>query len=57
VPFDIPSGSMSPPICLDSVVGRDRKYTLELLEELDTKGKAMFDMIDNYAKEHGCYEA
>ena len=23
---------------------------------MDTKGKAMFEMIDSYAKEHGCHE-
>jgi hypothetical protein len=53
VAFDIPSGDMSPPMCLEA--GR-RKHTLQLVEELDTKGMGLSEMIDDYAKEHGCHD-
>src|SRR4051812_41328630 len=34
LPFDIPAGDLSMPICLDQ---SDRKYTLELVEDLDSR--------------------
>jgi hypothetical protein len=53
VPFDIACGDMSMPRCLDT---SGRKDTLDLVEELDTRLNGLFEMIDSYAKEHGCHE-
>jgi hypothetical protein len=53
VPFDIPCGDMSTPKCLDS---NYQRHTLDLVDDLDTRVKAMFEMIDSFAKEHGCHE-
>ena len=53
VPFDIPSGDLSIPNCLDN---SDRKYTLDLVEDLDPRVSGLFEMIDSFAKEHGCHQ-
>jgi hypothetical protein len=53
VPFDIPAGDFSLPKCLDNC---DRKYTRDLVDDLDKRVKARFEMIDAFAKEHGCHE-
>jgi hypothetical protein len=52
-PFGITSGDMSPPISLD---GGERKYTLELVEELNPIIGPLFKMIDEYAEQHGTHE-
>jgi hypothetical protein len=35
---------------------RKPKHTVDLVKDLDTRLKGLFEMIDNYAKEHGCHE-
>jgi hypothetical protein len=44
---------MSTPKCLDS---NYQRHTLDLVDDLDMRVKAMFEMIDSFAKEHGCHE-
>jgi hypothetical protein len=52
VVFDIPNADG--PMCLDPY---DRKYTVNLVEDFDPRVKGLFDMIDEYARQHGCAEA
>jgi len=54
VPFDIPSGDLSIPKCLDN---SDPKYTLDLVDDWHTRVSGLFEMIDNYAKDHGCHDS
>src|SRR5205823_3453572 len=53
VPFDIPSGEACEPSCLD---GFHRKWTHQLVEDLNPSVMGMFEMIDEYARKHGCAE-
>ena len=50
LPFCIASGNMGPPLALDCT---DRKYTLQLVEELNPLVNGYVDMIDTYNQEHG----
>ena len=51
IPFDIPSDDT--PYCLD---WNKREYHVNLIEMLNPTLDSLFDMIDNYAKDHGCHE-
>ena len=53
VPFDIPAGHACSPMCLANTA---RRHTLELVESLDPRVNGLFEMIDDYASKHGCYE-
>ena len=53
MPFDIPTGDHETPRCLD---GLKRKYHVQLVEQFNPLVPGLFDMIDDYAKKHGCHE-
>jgi hypothetical protein len=53
VPFDIPSGDMCPPNCLDN---GERQYATNLVENLNPIIEGLFKRCDEVAEKHGCHE-
>ena len=52
VPFDIACGDFCSPTSLEY----ERQYTVALVEDFNPLVKGYFEMIDNFAKDHGCHE-
>jgi|GEM_PF-3922376 len=52
VPYDMPCNDA--PYCLDRKT--ERKYHVELAESLNPVINRCLDMIDDYARQHGCHE-
>jgi len=53
VPFDIASGDMNPPGCLD---GAERQFALGLVENLNPVVDRLFQLCDSVAEKHGARE-
>lgn len=53
IPFDIPTGDYETLLCLDS---EKRKYHIELVEDFNPLINGVFEMIDSYARQHGCHD-
>ena len=54
IPFDIASGDLGPPYCLDTNIRR--RYVLELVEDLNPFVAGFFQLIDDFAEKHGTHE-
>jgi len=51
LPFDIPHNDTPYPLDF-----QERKYHVELIETFNPTLCSLFDMIDEYAEQHGCHE-